>query len=320
MLLGGAFFGQNNGPPPVVRTPSYWNSGGRGDRTASIAVTTTASLGAGTINNIVDGDFTVNSTGACWFTNGQSSKEIKFDFGSGITKIVNGFRWVQNQPNTHGTWVLEASNDDSSYTQIGSSFTLGGICSTYTFSNGNGYRYYKLRQTAGTTSSSPWLVEVEFSLADTTTDGARDALEAGDRTGTIAVTTTASLGFSSSISNLVDGAFGASGTDSAAFTGSESTREIKFDLGSGKIITEFLWVQTAGSLTSATGSHGTWVWEGSNDDSSYTTIGASFTLGGTQLLDIARANSTAYRYYKLRQTAGTTNSGPWLVEIEFKIS
>jgi hypothetical protein len=31
------------------------------------------------------------------------------------------------------------------------------------------------------------------------------------------------------------------------------------------------------------------------------------------------ANSTAYRYYKLIQTAGTTSESPYLMETEFRI-
>ncbi|WP_197507476.1 hypothetical protein, partial [Mesorhizobium sp. AA23] len=100
----------------------------------------------------------------CFFSSGQSSKEVKFDLGSG--KIITAFTWLQDTDNSHGTWVLEGSNDDSSYTGIGSSFTLGGLCvETVTFSNSTSYRYYKLRQTSGTTSSTPWLMEIEFRIA-----------------------------------------------------------------------------------------------------------------------------------------------------------
>lgn len=297
------------GPP--APTPSYWHSLSRGDRTASITVTTTATLGGGTINNLVDGGLATNTTDSAFFNNGQSTREIKFDFGTAY--IVNGLRWLQDILSNHGTWIFEGSNDDSSYTQIGSSFALGGVVLTiFEGTNSTAYRYYKLRQTAGTTSNSSWLLEIQFRIAGTG-DVARDALEQGDRTASITATTTASLS-QGAINNIIDGAYVANSTDAFAF-GAESTREIKFDLGSGvaKKITGFDWLQ---NLTT---SHGTWVIEGSNDDSSYTGLGSSFTLGGVLVREVTYTNTTAYRYYKLRQTSGTTSSTPWNREIEFRI-
>lgn len=309
----------SGGGPTLILTPSYWNDGGYGDRTASITVTTTATLGSGTIGTLVNGGFSVGPTDACFFNGGQSTREIKFDFGSGVTKVITGFRWMQDVGSTHGTWVLEGSNDDSTYTGIGSSFTLGGDSMVdYQMSNSTAYRYYKLRQTAGSTSGSPWLIEIEFRIGDAS-GLTRDALEAGDRTASITTTSTASFG-AGTVSNLIDGAFVSNGTDACWFTNGQSTKEIKFDLGSGvtKVITGFTWAQGTG------GAHGTWIIEGSNDDSTYTQLGSSFTLGGVTGSPNPQhqtfANTTAYRYYKLRQTSGTTSSGPWILETEFRIA
>lgn len=299
----------------IVLVPSYWNPGARGDRTSSITVTTTATLGAGTINNLVDGAFAANSTDGCWFTNGQSSREVKFDFGVG--KIVDGFFWYQSANSSQGTWVLEGSNDDSSYAQIGSSFTLANSTrqlSPYKFTNATAYRYYKLRQTAGTTSSVPWLREIEFSIAEPGVDALRDILESGDRSSMIAVTTTATTALGSTINNLVDGDYSLGSTGSVAVTSGQTTREIKFDLGITKTVTDFLWLQNSDT------SNGTWTFEASNDDSSYTALSTGISLGVSANQVVTFANSTAYRYYKLRQTAGTTSSIPFFVEMIFKIT
>lgn len=313
----GSFFGNNGGgaPPAPSPVPSYWNSGGIGDRTASITVTTTATLGAGSIDNLVDGGYGANSTDGCWFNNGQSTREVKFDFGAGVQKIINGFRWSQGTTGNHGTWVLEGSNDDSSYTGIGSSFILGSIgalVAIYQFTNSTAYRYYKLRQTSGITNSGPWLREIEFKIAATGDATSRDAAETGDRTASVTTSTTATLG-GGTINNIVDGVIDLNTTDACFFSSGQSTREIKFDFGLGKIITGFTWLQDTDN------SHGTWVLEGSNDDSTYTGVGSSFTLGGLCVETITFSNSTSYRYYKLRQTSGTTSSTPWLLEIEFRI-
>lgn len=296
--------------------PSYWNSGGIGDRTSSITVTTTATLGGGNIDNLVDGGYGSNSTDGCWFNSSQTLREVKFDFGSGVTKIINGFRWSQGTTGHHDTWVLEGSNDDSTYTGIGSSFLLGSasaLVAFYEFTNSTAYRYYKLRQISGTTNSGPWLREIEFRIAATGDATSRDTAETGDRTASITTSTTATLG-GGTINNVVDGVIGLNTVDACFFNSGQSTREIKFDFASGKIITGFAWLQDTDN------SHGTWVLEGSNDDSTYTGVGGSFTLGGICVATVTFSNSTSYRYYKLRQTSGSTSSTPWLLEIDFKIA
>lgn len=294
---------------PTATAPSFWNDtyGAYGDRTSSITVTTTATLGGGTINNLVDGAFTDNNSDSCFF-GAETLREIKFDFGT--AKCITGFRWIQGQVGTHGTWVFEGSNDDSSYTTLNTA-TLGhaSIATVvYLFANTTNYRYYKLRQTSGTTNSSPWLREIEFKIGDAA-GSARDALESGDRQSLIVESTTATLG-GGSVANFIDGNLT---TEVLYFNNAQSTREIKFDLGSGKIVTGFHWLQ------GTTASHGTWLIEGSNDDSSYTTLDSGFTLGAVNPTRRTFSNSTAYRYIKLRQTAGTTSSGPYLLEIDIKI-
>lgn len=311
LLSTGRLFGIG-GAGAAGPTPSYWHSLSRGDRTASITVTTDATLGGGTINNLIDGGLGANSTDGCWFNSGQSSRIVKFDFGTAF--IVNGFRWFQDIATNHGTWAFEGSNDDSSYITIGS-ITLGASVSShpaaaYGFVNTTGYRYYRLRQTSGTTSSAPWLLEMDFRIIEAA-GAARDAVETGNRTSIITISTTATPSSGTIISNLIDGAFDVTNVDSFAFS-SESTREIKFDLGSAKILTGLQWLQ------SNVGNHGTWVFEGSNDDSSYTGLGSSFTLGGAWVTAFTFTNSTGYRYYKLRQTAGTTSSSPWLMEVDLR--
>lgn len=291
---------------------SFFNTGARGDRTASITASITGSLGAGTINNLIDGAFGATSSDACWFSGGQTSVIVKFDFGT--AKVIDAFRWLQSTTASHGTWVFEGSNDDSSYTQIGSNFTLGGANLTFFFgANTTAYRYYRLRQTSGSTSSSPWLQEIEFRIA-AAGDPERSAIEYGDRTSLITVATAATIS-SGTIDNLVDGSYADDATGGVILTGGQSLREIEFDLGAGNAepFTGFQWLQTA------TSSHGTWVAEGTNDRSTYTQLGTSFTLGGALISGSTWANSTPYRIIRFRQTSGTTSGGSRILEVEFKI-
>ncbi len=295
-----------------LRFTSWWNAFSDGNRTATIAVTTDATISSGPINKLVDGALTAS----LFWSGGQTLRTIKFDFGVGATVIIDAFGWRQDSGVAHGTWGLHGSNDDSTYTQIGASFALGqsGVVQYMVMrDNSTPYRYYKLIQSAGATSNSPFLIEITFRAASSL--ATRDPYESGDRTSLITVTTTATPGPGTTVNNLIDGAYSNAAGDSFNFQAAQSTREIKFDLlGVQKVITDFIFLQQASS------NHGTWVMEGSNDDSVYTQLGASFTLGSSvPISKYNLSNTTAYRYYKLRQTAGVTTTGSAIYEIEFKI-
>src|SRR5580765_6135506 len=139
---------------------SYSNSGGTGARYHRILARTNltmGSLGDNTASFLNDGSTAENAT---WFPSASNSgRYLLFDFGS--PKVVTEAKWYQDNGTTHGTWKWQGSNDDSSYTDIGSSFTLGGIAQLQTELNGNSiaYRYYKLVGVSGSTSSNPWTRE-----------------------------------------------------------------------------------------------------------------------------------------------------------------
>ena len=301
--------------PPIGLPPRYttwWDALSTGNRTGLTTITTTATF-AGSPNGLIDGSYSAS----VWWGSGGTNWELRLDFGVGATVVCDGFGWLQHAGTPQGTWVFEGSNNGSSYTQFGSSFALVPTTVAqvfHAFSNASPYRYYRIRQVGGVTSDAPYLIEWEHRIAASAT--ARDGYESGDRTAHIVVTTNATLTGGSTIDNLVDGAYEPVPAECVTFTNGQSAREIKFDLGAGvaKKITDFIWVQTGPA------SHGTWVMEGSNDDTTYTGLGASFTLGGASLDKHNLSNTTAYRYYKLRQTAGTTSDGPYVLEVEFLIA
>jgi hypothetical protein len=153
----------------VSAATAYANPGGSGDRQSSITVTTDISLAGGSIAALVNG--TTNS-GGCDFNSGQSGKHITFDFGTGAFKVIDEFKWYAGNSANHGTWLFQGSNDDTSYDDLGTPFTLngpvGGGSVTYSVPayNRQGYRYYRLPQISGTTSGSPTNWEIEFKIAD----------------------------------------------------------------------------------------------------------------------------------------------------------
>jgi hypothetical protein len=93
---------------------------------------------------------------------------------------------------------------------------------------------------------------------------------------------------------------------------------IKFDFGASaaKVITEAKFYQ---GMTDA---HGVWQWQGSNNDTDWTVIGANFTLGGvlTQTITTLGENATLYRYYRLWGVSGTTSNTSYIRQFEFKIN
>ena len=155
---------------PGTPATSYANSGGSGNRTASITVTVDASL---LVNNspsaLVDGDNTSNA--------GNSSSgvavaglQFKYDFGSGASKVITEAKWYQNAPQVHGTWKWQGSNDASAWTDIGSSFTLGdAVLATQTITalsaNTAGWRYYRMLGVSGSMTTGTWFREMEFKIA-----------------------------------------------------------------------------------------------------------------------------------------------------------
>lgn len=308
-----------DGGPGGGGTPSDLR-GADGVRNHLIVVTTTATLGGGTIDNLVNGDKLLNDVdNSCWMNSGQSGREIRFDFFE--ARLVTGGTWYQDNSTTHGTWKWQGSADGSIWVDIGAGFTFGGTAQSQTQLAGNivAYRYYRLLQTAGTTSSSPWLREIEFVIDDgASIDPAYWwGLGTGDRTTEMSVSTTAIIGGSSGpLENIINGSWAVSTSGAYFWADAQTGRTLTFDFGTPRLIVEAFWYQHRVE------SHGTWKWQGSNDDVGYTDIGSTFTLGGarrtrhTQL----NGNSTAYRYYRLTQTAGTTHVGPNIQEVVFKIN
>ncbi len=149
---------------------SWTNPLSTGNRSASITVTATnISAGAGSPTALVDGS---QSNSYWWSTTaGDGSAYLTFDFG--IPKIVDAFKWYQDVTNSQGVWRFEGSTNNTSWTQIGSDFTLSGDVASGTLTNDGGYfyftnntlyRYYRLRHISGTRSGTPWLREIDFRI------------------------------------------------------------------------------------------------------------------------------------------------------------
>jgi hypothetical protein len=231
--------------PVTPGATSYSNSGGTGDRTSLVLVKTNKTFGSGAADNLVDGATGNTSTDAVSFPNGDTGWEIWFDFRpTGYKQCIDEFRWKQQNLSTHGTWKIQAW-DGFAWTDVVTNVALGGATTqTISFSNSNAYIIYRMVQTGGATSSSPWIQEIEFKIAQ---EGALASAATayansggtGDRQSSITVSTDITLA-SGTIAKLVDGITNSGGCD---FNGGQSGRHITFDFGAGafKIIDEFKW-------------------------------------------------------------------------------
>ncbi len=156
----------------VSSLASYNNPNGSGDRTSTMSVSTNFT-GTTCISDVINGD--LSSVDCNVPQQSISGIVITFDFGAGAQKVITEAKWYQYTIYSWGTWKWQGSNNGSTWTDIGSNFTLGGAATqTHTTLSGNstGYRYYQL--TAVSTGNSPiagYIGEVEFKIADASNAG-----------------------------------------------------------------------------------------------------------------------------------------------------
>jgi len=155
----------------IVPSPSYANPGGSGDRRLSIVVTTT--LAPGYIAGWVDGSY-ASTYYLFAIASVDSTKNLTFDFGVGVQKIITEFKYYQGGPNDASStalWKMRGSQDATSWTDIGSTFTLGQSSTQVVSLAGNavGYRYYQIIGVSGSflpSNGYSYYKEIEFKIDD----------------------------------------------------------------------------------------------------------------------------------------------------------
>jgi len=156
----------------AISTASYANAGGSGDRTASIALTSTGSWG-NPLSQAVDGVSSyLTNNGPSPATNASvSGLALTFDFGAGASKTITEVTLYQANGNAQGgIWQWQGSNNGSSWTNIGSPVDMSVNNQIWTISlagNASGYRYYRYQGVSGTTgASSTNMEEFNFKIVD----------------------------------------------------------------------------------------------------------------------------------------------------------
>jgi hypothetical protein len=132
--------------------PTWSNGYSKGPRETLITVTATGST-TGTPSTLVDG-LVANS----FFWSGNPTVTFQFLYEQvRMTAVLLHQGGTQSQ----GTWQAAGSNDGTSWTNLGSSFAMGGAAhSVGTFTNTSLYSYYRFSVTGG--NSGPYLHEFLF--------------------------------------------------------------------------------------------------------------------------------------------------------------
>ena len=189
--------------------------------------------------------------------------------------------------------VITAETGDT--TQVSMDTTLHGLAMSY-FGN---------------------FVSAEYEGAGGGTPDYSNTLGTGDRHLLITVTTDLTWG------NFVTGRVpqdlvdGNTSNYGVYFGGSVAGKYLRFDFGTAQIITE-----TTFHHNTSNHLHGIWQWQGSNDASSWTSIGATFNSNDSDICTSMSGNTGFYRYYQMMGVSGTADGsifGPFYSEVEFKI-
>lgn len=319
---------------------SYGHNAGTGERRPEIVVTSdflssNGDIGGGNsytsddLGIFVDGN-TAGSPGSTGRELGVASsgaRKIVFDFGVGASIVIDEFTLYLSGTTNFGTFTFDGSNDGSSWTTIGSSFTLQSTGTTLVIArtNSTGYRYYRLNTTSmiNTGGGSGTWSEIEFKIDDVTPQASRASWYNvggfGSRPSIDSSGTT--LTFSSgSAANLLDGDYTASGAHAATLNSGQTAATITWDFGVGvsvAIDTVLFWLSTT-----AGNANGMWKLRASNDGSSWTDLESASNLLDTNnhytLQKRTVTNITGYRYYQMFQTSGSTSTAT-ITEIEFRI-
>lgn len=145
---------------------SYDNAGGKGNRLSYITATSNPVrlFHYGNASYLVNGSF---YTDLYFSSQSIANKYLQFEFQKEV--LINEIKWRQSNGTAHGIWQVQGSNDTLSWENIGTAFTLGGSNDqtiTAIQFNMKYYKYYRLLGISGNCSSSPYLYEIEFKIAE----------------------------------------------------------------------------------------------------------------------------------------------------------
>lgn len=310
---------------------SYSNQWATGDRIGMVRANFSVTAGGGAVTQgtggpkvIIDGS-TTNST--MWLPQGQTTGMWTFQFIEPL--IITEMTYYQDISAGQGTWQAQGSNDGSTWTNIGATFTLGVPATqviTTLSANTTAYKYYQLQQVGGATTALPYVQEIEFKTGwAASTFSYHHPQGSGNRAtdSAITVTTNGSPGSNvtptdgvNKVRNLINGFADDNGNDSFYFTAGQSNVYIDFQFAVPRFVDKILYIQddTSGAV------QGTWRIRASNDGSTWADLLTGISLGAVPYQELViNATTTPYLIYRMEQTSGFTSVVPWMKEVCFSI-
>lgn len=161
-FYAGIFYVNNTADAATDYTGQY----GTGDRTSIITVTQSGNYEGSNVLNLVDGAYAFETYGS----GDATGSYLQFELTNGAATFIEA-KFYQNGTGTHGEHQWQGSNNGSDWTNIGSSFTLGGTSpQTQTELSGNttAYTYYRLLGISGSFNLSRSFQEFQFGVAPNT--------------------------------------------------------------------------------------------------------------------------------------------------------
>lgn len=130
--------------------------------TASPGLFRSVETGGGALSNLVDGALGDNVNDAAFFTVSNMAVVnhwIRYTYAT--PQAFNTFRWRQHNTVTMGNWKIRVTNDGTNWTELVSSFGLGGMQDQVTALNNSApWLIYELVGLSGT-AGNPWVREAK---------------------------------------------------------------------------------------------------------------------------------------------------------------
>lgn len=143
---------------------AYTNLYGSGNRELDIVVTSNMPI-QGSLDNLVDGSFTLNTAGSAYVAN-QFAVGKFFAFQFPVPVFIDEITYYQSNTTAMGNFKVQGSNDNVTWTDLSSSFPLGGatvkVIPLDLRDASTSYVHYRILGLDGGLNIDPYMQEFEF--------------------------------------------------------------------------------------------------------------------------------------------------------------
>jgi len=265
------------------------------------------------------------STGDYWLGTNSGVDFLKIDVGSGNSFVLNNYSIQVNtipEPNrAPKNWTMEGSNDNSSWTTLDTqtnqtSWSSGEVRNYQTTGVVTAYRYFRLNITANNGDANTQVADLFLMYDNGSLDFAPHIMFAASNPYPFAASASSEVSSSFAAWHAFDGSIGVAGY----WLGSNSGVDwLKLDTGLGDTFLLDNYTIQVNSLGEPLRAPKDWTMEGSNDNSSWTTVDTrtNQTAWGTSEARNYRCatRTTAYRYFRVNISANNGDTDTQIAEL-----